>query len=188
MDNLKNDRKRLDEFLRSNENKIEFEYSNCDNLHLKYFCRILNNSWAQQISKIIFILHHYLVYSFIKKKLFRMFGVKIGKNTYIGPFVKFDPYFPNLIEIGENVIIAISAGITTHEISRGKLTIGRIKIGNNVIIGAESLIKAGVTIGDNAEIAMGAVVFRDVPAGCTAIGNPARIITGSGYKPRNHSS
>lgn len=51
-----------------------------------------------------------------------------------------------------------------------------IKIGNHVWIGTKAVILKGVSIGDGAIIAAGAVVTKDVPAGCLAAGNPARII------------
>lgn len=51
-----------------------------------------------------------------------------------------------------------------------------IIIGKHVWIGVGAIILKGVTIGDGAVIAAGAVVTRDVPAGCLAAGNPARVI------------
>lgn len=49
-----------------------------------------------------------------------------------------------------------------------------IEIGTNVWIGGGALILPGVTVGDDAIIGAGAVVTRDVPAGTTVMGNPAR--------------
>lgn len=100
----------------------------------------------------------------------------MGINVYMGPHVKLDPHFPNLVEIGDNVLIGMDTRISTHEISRNQLTLGRVSIGENTVIGAFSTIKCGVKIGSNAEIAMGSVVSRDVPDNCMAIGNPARIV------------
>ena len=56
------------------------------------------------------------------------------------------------------------------------LEFGRpMRIGRNVWIGGGAMILPGVTIGDNAVIGAGSVVTRDVPAGVTAFGNPARL-------------
>jgi maltose O-acetyltransferase len=56
------------------------------------------------------------------------------------------------------------------------LEFGRpIRIGSSVWIGGGAIILPGVTIGDNALIGAGSVVTRDVPAGVTAFGNPARL-------------
>jgi acetyltransferase-like isoleucine patch superfamily enzyme len=51
-----------------------------------------------------------------------------------------------------------------------------ITIGNNVWIGVAATILPGVTIGDNAVIAAGAVVSRSVPADTLAAGVPARVL------------
>jgi acetyltransferase-like isoleucine patch superfamily enzyme len=51
-----------------------------------------------------------------------------------------------------------------------------ITIGNDVWIGAAAIILKGVSIGDGARIAAGSVVPRDVPAGATVAGNPARPV------------
>ena len=51
-----------------------------------------------------------------------------------------------------------------------------VRIGNDVWIGAHAVVLKGVTIGDGAVIAAGAVVTKDVPAGVIAGGMPARVI------------
>lgn len=56
------------------------------------------------------------------------------------------------------------------------LEFGRpVRIGRNVRIGAGAIILPGVFIGDDALIGAGSVVTRDVRAGATAFGNPARV-------------
>lgn len=51
-----------------------------------------------------------------------------------------------------------------------------IKIGNDVWIGADTIILKGVTIGDRAIIGAGSIVTKDVPADCIAAGNPCEVI------------
>ena len=51
-----------------------------------------------------------------------------------------------------------------------------IVIGRNVWIGENARICKGVTIGDNCVIGAGAVVTKDIPANCVAVGNPARVV------------
>lgn len=49
-------------------------------------------------------------------------------------------------------------------------------LGNNVLVGSGARVLGPFTVGDNARIAAGAVVLREVPPGCTAVGVPARIV------------
>jgi len=87
-------------------------------------------------------------------------AVTVGARTQIGPAVQIytadHPRDPSLRRTGAEC--------------------GRpIRIGQDVWIGGGAIILPGVTIGDNAVIGAGSVVTRDVPAGSTARGNPARI-------------
>jgi acetyltransferase-like isoleucine patch superfamily enzyme len=51
-----------------------------------------------------------------------------------------------------------------------------VRIGDNCLIGAHSIILPGVTIGDNCIVAAASLVARDVPAGSLVTGNPARVV------------
>jgi len=62
-----------------------------------------------------------------------------------------------------------------------------VKIGGHVDIGAGAKILRQVTIGDHAKIGANAVVLCDVPAGATAVGVPARIITHSQSETQENS-
>jgi acetyltransferase-like isoleucine patch superfamily enzyme len=85
------------------------------------------------------------------------------------------------IHIGEDVAIADNVTIRdsdNHFISSSpgyKMT-KPIHIGNHVWIGMNATVLKGVSIGDGAIIAAGAIVTKDVPAGCMVAGVPARII------------
>jgi acetyltransferase-like isoleucine patch superfamily enzyme len=111
--------------------------------------------------------------------------INYGKNTKIGKnvFINFDCVFLDLggITIEDNVLIApkvslLSEGhpITPNE--RGSLVPGQIHIKKNAWIGAGATILPGVTIGENAVIAAGAVVAKDVPGNTIVGGVPAKII------------
>ncbi|MET3901220.1 acetyltransferase-like isoleucine patch superfamily enzyme [Devosia sp. UYZn731] len=88
-----------------------------------------------------------------------MGGITIGNDVMVGPKV-------NLISAGHPVSPTERQNIVTNPIT----------IGNNVWIGAAATILAGVTIGDNAVIAAGAVVSRNVPANTMSAGVSARVI------------
>lgn len=54
---------------------------------------------------------------------------------------------------------------------------GKVRVGRRVFFGSGARVMPGVTIGDDAVIGIGAVVVRDVPAGATVFGNPARQVS-----------
>lgn len=87
--------------------------------------------------------------------------VRIGDGTQIGPGVQ---------------LLAADHPRSPQERASG-LEFGRpVHIGRNVWIGGGALIMPGVTVGDDAIIGAGSVVTRDVPAGATVVGNPARVL------------
>ena len=59
-----------------------------------------------------------------------------------------------------------------------------VTIGNNVWIGAGSVILPGVTIGENTVIGAGSVVTKDIPANVVAVGNPCRVMREIGVHDR----
>jgi acetyltransferase-like isoleucine patch superfamily enzyme len=54
--------------------------------------------------------------------------------------------------------------------------LGRVKVGDYSFIGANSVVKEGISIGNNCIIGAGTVVLCDVPSGVTMVGNPGKII------------
>jgi sugar O-acyltransferase (sialic acid O-acetyltransferase NeuD family) len=87
------------------------------------------------------------------------------------------------IEIGKNVIINLDCTIG-HDAKLGDYTTvlpsvnvsGLVETGKCVSIGTGSAIIQGVKIGENTIIGAGSVVVKDLPANCTAIGTPAKPI------------
>lgn len=83
------------------------------------------------------------------------------------------------VEIGEGVMIGPHVSLLTanHDFAdHYVLLCGEIKLQKNAWIGANATILAGVTVGENAVVAAGAVVTKDVPANTVVGGNPARVL------------
>ena len=81
------------------------------------------------------------------------------------------------ITIGRGCLVARNVVIRdcdAHQL-QGKESIGDVCIGDNVWIGTRAIILKGVTIGDGAVVAAGAVVTKDVPPGCLVAGVPAKV-------------
>lgn len=120
------------------------------------------------------------IYGKLKLKKLYYNGLKYGNNLNVEKGVIIDPSAPWLIEIGNNVTLAPYVHILSHDASTkffvGYTKLGKVKIGNNVFIGAKSVVLPNVVIGDNVVIAANSVVSRDVPSNSVVAGSPAKEI------------
>lgn len=118
----------------------------------------------------------------------------VGKGLFYQPR-KF-PSDPELISFGDNVNIAAGVVFINHDIVHGLLNkkdflsnnkhisssqvykafLGPIAIGDNVMIGARSIILPNVKIGNNVVIGAGSIISKDVPSNSVVAGVPAKVI------------
>ncbi len=105
-------------------------------------------------------------------------GIEIHPGATLGRRVFIDHGMGVVIgetaEIGDDC--TIYQGVTLGGTSLGRGTKRHPTLGRGVIVGANSQVLGGFTVGDGARIGSGAVVVKAVPAGATAVGNPARIL------------
>ncbi|WP_200943035.1 acyltransferase [Altererythrobacter sp. Root672] len=109
-----------------------------------------------------------------------VFGdVRVGSNTWIGPFTILDGTGGLLV--GDHCSISAGVQIYSHDTvawatSGGKesYVYAATTIGNNCYIGPNSVIAKGVTIGDGAIVGANSLVLNDIPSGVTVFGSPAR--------------
>jgi acetyltransferase-like isoleucine patch superfamily enzyme len=106
----------------------------------------------------------------------RLLGMKIGENTAFALMVMVDVFFPEKIHVGNNSIIGYNTTILAHEYLIKEYRLGEVRIGSNVMIGANCTILPGVTIGDHAVVGAGSVVHKDVAPYSFVAGNPLRVI------------
>jgi len=112
----------------------------------------------------------------IKNIYYRLIGMKIGENSLIGGVIK----DPSITSVGNNVTMGEYSIIYghIHKYNVGKIIIRDVKIGNNCIIGAGSIIMPGSVLQDNVILATGAVVTQNqiLEKGKTYGGIPAKEI------------
>jgi len=114
-------------------------------------------------------------------------NVCYGVNTFIGEgfyanvnLTLIDDWTIHIgdkVLLGPNVTIAVTGhGLHPDLRQRGETCAFPVRIGNCVWIGAGVIVCPGVTIGDNVVIGAGSIVTRDIPADTIAVGNPCRAL------------
>ncbi len=109
------------------------------------------------------------------------YNIEIGENFYSNHnLVILDA---NKVKFGDNVFIAPNCGFYTagHPLdyetrNKGLEYAKPIEVGNNVWIGGNVVVLPGVKIGDNVVIGAGSIVTKDIPSNSVAVGNPCRVI------------
>ena len=140
----------------------------------------LRQLWRFSLSRLAF----FVPFKGWRATMYRWSGVRIGKRVYIGHDMLFDRAFPEQITIGDDTAIGDRCTITAHGCIPTQtplkeiypLTVKPVNIGSRVWIMPNVTIIYGVTIGDEAVIATGAVVTRDVPPRTLVAGIPAKVI------------
>lgn len=119
--------------------------------------------------------------------ILRRLGCNLGKDVFIGDHVRIDSGHANLIYIGDHAHITGGCRLLCHQrdlrnYRKGDdaaalpYKLGEIHIGKGVMIGMETLIMPGVTIGDGAIVGANSLVTKDIPAWTIATGRPAKVI------------
>lgn len=129
------------------------------------------------LAKIPLVKHFLRLAGFFIFKLSEaFFGVSLPPSVDIGPGLYIGHtgllIFHHQVKIGSN--FSVTHGVTIGAGGVGK--IGVPEIGNNVYVGSGAKILGKIKVGDNVRIGANAVVVRDLPASCTAVGVPARPI------------
>lgn len=123
----------------------------------------------------------------LRPRLLRKIGCHVGKNVFIGDYVRVDLNHADLIYIDDYAHITAGCRLLCHQRDLKNYRVGdnaadcgykmgEIHIGKGVMIGMETMIMPGVTIGEGAIVGAMSLVTRDIPPYTVAMGQPARVV------------
>lgn len=119
--------------------------------------------------------------------LLRRIGCHVGKNVFIGEYVRMDIGHPDMIYIEDDVSIASGTRLLCHQRDFSDYCVGDnylelgytikpIRLCKGCLIGMESFVMPGVTVGEGAIVGAGSLVTKDIPAWTVAAGRPAKVL------------
>ena len=123
----------------------------------------------------------------VRPMLMRKMGCKVGKGCFIGDYVRIDAGHADMITLEDSVSIASGTRLLCHQRDFSDYCVGDdyMKLGYIVkpivlkrgcLIGMESFVMPGVTVGEGAVVGAGSMVVKDIPAWTVAVGRPAKVI------------
>ena len=119
--------------------------------------------------------------------LLRRMGAKVGKGVFIGDRVVFDLSHSDMITLEDGVSIAGGSRLLCHQrdfsnyfvggdYNQLGYTIKPITLKKGCLIGMNSFVLPGVTVGEGAIVGAGSLVAKDIPAWTVATGRPAKVV------------
>jgi len=119
-----------------------------------------------------------------RARLHRWRGVRVGRNVFIGSEVFIDDAEPDLVVIEDEATLIARSAVLAHAYYPSHLQKYFVESGNRcgvtikrgAYIGFGAVILPGVTVGEEAVVAAGALVTRDVPPRSVVMGIPGRVV------------
>lgn len=123
----------------------------------------------------------------LRPRLLRKMGCHVGKECFIGDYVRVDTGHADMITIEDHVSIASGSRLLCHQRDFSNYCVGDdymdlgyvikpIVLKKGCLIGMESFVMPGVTVGEGAIVGAGSLVTKDIPAWTIASGRPARVV------------
>lgn len=134
----------------------------------------------------------------IRPAILRSIGCTVGKDVFVGDNVRIDAGHADLIVMEDHVHIAGGCRLLCHQRNLKNYCIGDdyAKLGyilkpiilkKGCLIGMESFIMPGVTIGEGAIVGAGSLVTKDIPAWTIATGRPAKVVKNIPKRDNEHT-
>lgn len=183
------------------EKKLSFTYRLLRRLGLNYseeaygnvtlwsvICKFFHNIRMKQLSKMMdwAILEPFAPRK-LRPRLMRKMGCHVGKGCFIGDNVRIDTSHADMITLEDGVSLAGGSRLLCHQRDFSDYHIGSdynalgynikpIVLKKGCLIGMESFVLPGVTVGEGAIVGAGSLVTKDIPAWTVATGRPAKVI------------
>ena len=158
------------------EGTYEYDYTNNTAFKWMLFCQLYTP--IRKTLEIVPMGH-------IKTVYMRLIGMKIGKHSLVGGVIK----DPCMTEFGDNSTMGEYAIIYAHihNYEKQTITIQKVSIGNNCVVGAGSIIMPGVIMKDHSVVGAGALVPKNrvLETQKIYVGNPAKELMSSPKKQEN---
>jgi serine O-acetyltransferase len=136
-------------------------------------CRLSRGAWLAGIPGLPSLLTYFNI---------TLFGLEVSPRCEIGPGIFFPHSSGTVIgawRIGSNVTIFQGVTLGSKELDMGFNQWLRPEVGNNVILGAGCKVLGGIHLGDNVTVGANSVVLESVEAASTVVGIPARTVSKS---------
>lgn len=172
--------------------KIGLNYSEKEygNVTLWQVCKRIGKTYRDGFL-LKFIMNSWILSPMSPRKIrpwvLKKIGCHVGKDVFVGDSVKIDSGHADLIYIGDHAHITGGCRLLCHQrnllhykkgddAAKLPYKLGEIHIGKGVMIGMETLIMPGVTIGDGAIVGAYSLVTKNIPAWTIATGRPAKVV------------
>lgn len=164
----------------------------------KVFSRFFGNIYRKRLEK---MMDWPILQSINPRKvrpiLMRQMGCKVGKECFIGDYIRIDSGHADMITLEDHVSIASGSRLLCHQrdfrdyrVGDDYLNLGYIVkpivLKKGCLIGMESLVMPGVTVGEGAIVGAGSIVTKDIPAWTIAAGRPAKVLKEIPYRQFNN--
>ena len=156
------------------------------NIYHRFLCKLMNSTLLEPFNP-----------RKLRPWIMRRLGANVGKNVFIGEYVRPDLNHSNLITIEDGVHIAADVRFLCHKkdlsgyclgdiYGQQPYKYGEIHLCKNCAIGTGSLVMPGVTVGEGAVVGAGSLITKDIPAWTMAVGRPAKVVkeTNERVKPK----
>ena len=114
----------------------------------------------------------------VRRFLYRLVGVNIGKNVFIGTNCYFDELNLKGIYLDDSCFVTRDCVILSHFMNSkdGSFELGTVRLSKGAFLGVNSIISKPVSIGVNSIVGAGSIVTKDIPDNVIAAGNPCKVI------------